>query len=262
MKKVSFKNGKGLTLRGYIYEPKSKNGIYETAIITLHGFPGSCESERVVKTAELLEKKGFLVLRFDFSGTNNSDGEFADKLMSNEVEDIKFSIDFLQNNFKFKKLILHGHSTGATDASLYAYRDNRIDKLVLSGCIDRLDTSVHLDFTDLQVKDFWTKGYVTYKKRPGVKKSWLHNKKLNKSFYDEFFKLDIQSAIKKYKKQLLVIHGSRDEDVPIKKAIALYNFANKPKKLVILKGADHKFAKKKWLNEFVKEVDKFAKNKN
>lgn len=259
MKKIHFKNGRGLTLRGYIHEPKSKTKVYDVAIITLHGFPGSCEGDRVTNTAKLLEKKGFLVLRFDFSGTNKSDGKFADKLMSREAEDIKYAIDYLEKNFDFNKLVLHGHSTGAIDAGLYAYKDNRIDKLILSGGVDRLDNSYNLDFSKLQIKEFLTKGYITYKKRPGENKSWLHNKKLKKAFYDEYFTLDLKSAIKKYKKPLLVMHGSKDVDVPLQKGKALYVSANKPKKMVIIEGADHKLTKKKWLNEFIKEVSKFAR---
>ncbi|MFA6073621.1 MAG: alpha/beta hydrolase [Candidatus Woesearchaeota archaeon] len=260
MRKISFKNKENLTLRGYIHEPKIKKEIYDTAFITLHGFPGSCESQNRIRIANGLEKKGILVLRFDFSCTNKSDGNFADKLMSKEVEDIKYAIDFLEKNFKFKQLILHGASTGSIDASLYAYRDKRINKLILSGGIDRLDECVQLDFSESQINDFLTKGYVTYSKRPGEKKNWLHKKKLNKAFYDEYFTLDIPSAIKKYKKPLLVIHGSHDLDVPLKKGKALYALANKPKRLHIIKNADHKLTKTKWMNEFLREAIKFVKD--
>ena len=150
MRAISFKNRKGLTLRGFIHEPKR----YDTAILTLHGFPGSCIGGRVEKTAKQLEKKGFLVMRFDFSCSNLSDGRFEDKLMSEEVKDIKYAIDYLKKNYKFKKLILHGHSTGSIDASLYAYKDKRINKLILSGATDRLDHSAHFDFSDTHTHFF------------------------------------------------------------------------------------------------------------
>lgn len=251
MKKIEFKNRKGLILRGFIHEPKR----YDTAILTLHGFPGTCTGDRIQKTARLLEKKGFLVMRFDFSGTNISDGKFEEKLMSEEVNEIRYAIDFLFKKYKFKRFILHGHSTGATDASLYAHKDKRINKLVLSGALERLDNASHFDFNDRQVREFWEKGHIRY----GKSRYWVSGKKLKRGFYDEFFRLDINKAMKRYRRPLLIIHGSEDKDVPLDRAKDLYKITNRPKKLVIIKDADHRFTKKAWLERFVDEVAKFAR---
>lgn len=256
IKKISFKSHKGIILRGFIHIPKS----YTTAILTLHGFPGTCMSERVTKTAKLLEKKGFLVMRFDFSGSKISDGKFEDKLMSTEVREIKCAIDFLKKNYKFKQLILHGHSTGSIEASLYAYKDERISKLILSGAVEDLKDAAHYDFTDMMVKDFWTKGYITYKSRKPGKKHWTDNKRLKKAFYDEFFTLDIPRSMKRYRRHLLIIHGDRDDAVPVKCAYNLFKLANKPKKLVIIKGADHNLLKKSHMHQFINVVVSFAKS--
>lgn len=250
-KKISFKNSKGQTLRGFINEPDRWNGV---AIISLHGFPGSCVGKRLTKTAELLRKKGFLVMRFDFSGTNISDGKFEDKLMSQEVKEIRDAVDFIKKVYDPRKIVLHGHSTGAIDASLYAHKDQRISKLILSGAVDRLDTAARYDFTDRNIRDFWTKGYITYT----WGKRWLKNKRLKKAFYDEFFTLDIPRAMKHYRRPLLVIHGSEDTAVPLKCARALYKYAHKPKKLVIIKGADHQYSRSKWMNEQVEAIARFS----
>lgn len=260
IKEISFKNQKGQVLRGFIHEPKK----YNTTILTLHGFPGSCTGRRVVETAKQLAKKGFLVMRFDFSGSNISEGKFEDKLMSQEVKEIKYAIDFLKKNYRFKRLVLHGHSTGSIDASLYAYKDKRINRLILSGATDRLDLSARFDFSDRQVWDFWTKGYITYKPRPGArkdeKKYWVTGKRLKKAFYDEFFTLDIPNAMKKFRRPVLIIHGEMDEGVPLQRAKELYKLCNKPKQLYIIKDADHRFTKRKWLKLFVKKTARFAKS--
>jgi uncharacterized protein len=202
-----------------------------------------------------LARKGFLVMRFDFSGTNISDGRFEDKLMSQEVADIKNAIDYLCKNYSFSRLVLHGHSTGAIDAALYAYKDKRIAKLILSGAIDRLDSAAHFDFSDMQVRDFWTKGYIKYKSPH----SWVNNKRLNKDFYDEYFKLDLPGAIHKYRRPLCIIHGEKDEGIPVERASDLYRIANRPKKIHIIKGADHRFSNRIWLESFVELAARFAK---
>lgn len=229
---VKFKNQKGQTLIGIVHEPKK----YDTAVVVCHGFPSNMTgtSNRVCRG---LTAQGYLCLRFDFSGSGKSEGRFEDKLMSQETKEIKYAIDHLQKNYKFSKLALLGGSTGAIDVALYAHKDKRISKLILSGMVYKLDEAVRYDFTDKMVHDFWTKGYIKYNK-PG---KWYHNKKLRKAFYDEFFKRDTLAAVKKYHGPLLIIHGGKDQAVPLENAKKLFKAANKPKKLAVIPGADHNY---------------------
>lgn len=253
IQKIQFKNGNGLRLRGFLSVPRK----YETAILFLHGFPGSCQGSTATRLLQMAAKMNYLLMVFSFSHSPPSDGKFEDKLMSKEVDDIKYAIDFLQKNYQYKQLVLAGISTGAIDASLYAYKDKRIDKLILMGAESDTKHSVHYDFTDQQVHDFWTKGYIIYD-RP---EHWVQGKKLKKAFYDEFFTLDIPKAIKKYRKPLLIIHGEKDEAVPLKEAQELFKLANKPKKLVIIKNADHRFSGKKEFGKVMKVVKEFVEKK-
>ena len=193
---------------------------------------------------------------FDHSGTVLSDGKFEDKLLSQEIKEIKYAIDFLEKNYPFKRLILIGHSTGAINAALYAHKDKRISKVVLSGGVAKLDESVHYDFSDKQVKEFWTKGYCKFT----YPDHWTLGKKLKKAYYDEFFKLNIPNALKKFKKPILIIHGEKDQTCrPWKDPIELFEIANKPKKMVIISKADHRLTvpgtHKKWVNHVTKFIN-------
>jgi len=80
---------------------------------------------------------------------------------------------------------------------------------------------------------------------------------LKKAFYDEFFTLDIPKAIQKYQKPLLLVHGEFDEAVPLKDAEELLKIANKPKQLVIIKGADHSFTQPMHFLKLMKVVGRF-----
>ena len=115
--------------------------------------------------------------------------------------------------------------------------------------------SVRYDFTDQQVHDFWTKGYITYN-QPG---KWYHRKRLKKAFYDEFFTLDIPKAIKKYKRPLLIIHGEHDEAVPLRDGEQLFAMANKPKKIAVIRESDHRFSKPLHFLKVVKIIHDFIK---
>lgn len=53
--------------------------------------------------------------------------------------------------------------------------------------------------------------------------------------------IDARDVIKRIKSPILIIHGDKDEIVPLEHAIKLYNHANQPKELKIIKGADHRF---------------------
>ncbi len=233
---VHFKNNRHQTLHGYIHKPKK----YDTAVLFLHGFPGTMQGT-AAHFLNIISKLGFLCLRFNFSGTDTSEGKFEHKLMSQEVKDIKSALDFLEKNYSFKKLILIGISTGAIDASLYACKDKRISKLILLSAVSDLKHAARYDFTDIQIQQFWKKGYISYNNP----QKWYHKKRLNKEFYDEFFTLNIPQAIKKYHKPLLIVHGSKDEAVPVMNAKELFQMAHHPKKLLIIRGADHRFSKKR-----------------
>ena len=253
-KAISFKNQKGTILRGFVNIPKK----YDTALIFCHGFPSSAIGTSGTRIGKTFEKLKYLTLRFSFSGTPPSDGKFQDKLMSQESREIKYAIDFLTQNYAFKKLILFGHSTGAIDLALYAYKDKRITKVILGGAVANLKKAVHYDFTDEQISSFNEKGQVIYN-HPD---KWFHNKHLNKTFYDEFFKLDIVKALKKLKRPLLIIHGEKDEIIPSKKdPREVYKAANQPKKLVIVKGADHSFSNEKHWKQVVKHIKSFMESK-
>lgn len=235
MQNISFKNKDNLTLRGFVFDPLFGSG--ETAVLFLHGFPGHC-SGTARRFCRMLSLFGYRAMGFDFSGSDTSDGKFSEKLMSKEVSDITYAIDFLSKNYSFKKLFLIGISTGAIDAALYAHADKRITGVVLLSGVADLKRGVHYDFTAQQIASFKKKGFIIYN-RPG---KWYHDKKLKKVFYDEFFVLDIRKALTKYRKPLLIIHGDKDEAIPLLEAKELYKLANEPKKMVVISGADHQFS--------------------
>lgn len=248
---VSFRNHQGLLLRGVVHEPK----YYDTAVVYLHGFPGDM-SGSAADFCSAFSGAGYLAFRFDFSGSGTSQGAFRKKRMSDEVRDTKAAIDFLSKQYRFRRLILVGISTGAIDAALYAHTDKRVSGLVLAAVVHRLDEAVHYDFSDRQAHDFWRKGYITYD-RPG---HWVHRKRLDKAFYDEYFKLDVPGAIKKYKRPLLIIHGENDEAIPLKEPRALYTIAHKPKRLVIIPGAGHTFRPLRRRKEAIQHMLRFMKS--
>lgn len=248
-KSVKFVNGKNLTLRGFVHEPLR----YNTAVIFLHGFPANCG--RLSAPARALSLLGNLVFRFNFSGTDTSEGTFEDKSFKDEASDIKYAIDYLAQNYNYDQLVLVGHSSGAIDAALYAHRDKRVDKVALLSGVSDLEKSVDVIFTQSQIKAFEEQGYIIYNQPD----KWYHRKRLNRRFYDDLFKLNIPESLRKYHKPLLVVHGGKDEVVPVSHAQEIYDLANKPKELMIVGGADHNYSKLRHGLQVIWKIQKFIK---
>jgi pimeloyl-ACP methyl ester carboxylesterase len=76
----------GYRLFGMLHRPRrSAHG----GILFCHGFTGHhIESHRLfVQAARFFQSEGFLVLRFDYRGSGNSEGEFSDGTPATHVED-------------------------------------------------------------------------------------------------------------------------------------------------------------------------------
>lgn len=202
-----------------------------------------------------LPELGYSTMTFDFSGVDRSEGDFSTKLMSKELQDIRAAIDYIEKHHHPKHIVLLGHSTGANDAALYAHTDERLSALILLAGVSKLDEATHYDFSDRMVKDFWEKGCVTYIGG----KDWFDGKTLHKAFYDEFFTLDIPAALQQWEKPTLIVHGEKDEAIPMNKdPLELYAMANNPKELAIIPHAGHKFEGDTW-PLMLEKVDEFLR---
>ena len=245
---ISFPNQQDHLLSGeYINNGK------DWAVIVAHGFPSSATGSTVTNLRNALGARLYNVLTFDFHGSGRSEGDFQQKLMSKEVDDLESAIDFLEEEKQIERVVLMGHSTGAIDVALYDPSDHRVAAKVLLGGVADLTTAVNYDFTPLQIKDFWEKGEIQYL-REG---EWYHEKKLNKAFYDEFFTLSIAKSLSEYYKPLLIAHGTEDFLNYKQEALPLYAMANEPREIFLQEGADHKFSNPAHFNNLVRRLEEF-----
>src|SRR4051812_34676828 len=73
--RVSF-TSKGLTLAGIIRVPEGvMAGDRRPAVIVLHGFGSRMTAENVLQPCALLERLGYVTMRFDMPGCGESEGE-------------------------------------------------------------------------------------------------------------------------------------------------------------------------------------------
>ncbi len=83
--RVSFSNRKGETLAGLLDKPA---GDVRAWALFAHCFTCSKNLKAATHLARALNARGIAVLRFDFTGLGQSEGEFGDTSFSSNVDDL------------------------------------------------------------------------------------------------------------------------------------------------------------------------------
>lgn len=95
--KVTFKNAKGLILSGVVEFPE--NNPPKAFAIFSHCFTCNKNLINVKYISEALSEKRIAVLRFDFAGLGDSQGNFAETDFSSNIDDLLHAAEFLTLNY-------------------------------------------------------------------------------------------------------------------------------------------------------------------
>lgn len=206
------------------------------AIILVHGFTGFKDNYLFVRFSREMCKAGFAVLRFNFYGTDSSEGEFTDTSIKEDISDIKAAIDFFEAQPIDKNRIgLVGHSMGGMVSILT--NNERVRSLVLWAP----SVNLYRDLSNVFGKDIVNE----IEKRGNAslpKEEWGYGWKVGKKFWDEIKEIgDVSERIKEVSVPLLIVQGDKDSIVPFSSSEKLYSLANKPKVLKKINGANHDF---------------------
>jgi len=217
-------------------------------IIFLPGFMSNIEGKKpqVIKKYAVKKKLGFLAV--EYSGHGKSSGKFTKGNISAWTNDIKNSIKKIvkKNNF-----ILIGSSMGAWIAlNQFKYFKNQIKGFLGIGSAPEFLTRL-----------MWNKFSKKIKKE--IIKKGIGNIKKNQYEYPITYQLikdgrknNILSKIIEARIKVTVIHGQKDEVVPVsfsKKVLGI--FKNAKKKLIVIKNGDHSLSKKYALKKIIKELN-------
>src|SRR5690554_2916396 len=98
----------GLTLSGLLETPANDVKAYA---IFAHCFTCGKDIAAASRIAGALVEKGIAVLRFDFTGLGNSDGDFSNTNFTSNLDDLRAVAEFLKENYYAPQLLI-GHSLG------------------------------------------------------------------------------------------------------------------------------------------------------
>ncbi len=248
-KKIFFPNVKNSKLCGILSNPTGSKS--SPIIILAHGFTTTKKSPGIATLAEKLNLLRISTLRFDFYGHGESEGKFEEITVSEGVDDVLSAVKFLKGE-GYKKIGLMGSSFGGICSTLAASKSKDLFVLALKSPVS--------DFVKVEEFDLSQKSISEWKKK-GVKPYNLERKLyLNYSFYEDIKNLNVYGAAKKIKIPTLIVHGDKDEIVPLKQSIELVK-AIETSKLVIIKGADHRYSEKKSFDAVINIISEFISEK-
>lgn len=245
-KSFTLTNTQNELIRGDLrYRESVKNS---PAVILCHGFTEFKDWGFFPLVAESLTEAGYVTITFNFSrngiGTDLDNlterDKFAQNTYSHELLDLDCVLTAIKSGKIGKGLINHermgflGHCRGGGLVLLQAARESAIQAVVTWSAISTVNR-----FNTEQIQDWQRTGYIELenlwtKNIPPVSLSLLKDIQENKE------QLDILHAAAILDKPTLIIHGDRDEIVPVEEAQKLYANLNAAiKELIIIEGANH-----------------------
>jgi putative redox protein len=177
---------------------------------------------------ELVDRR-IAMLRFDFTGLGESEGDFADTNFTSNLDDLVAAADFLRTRYRAPQILI-GHSLGGTAVIAAAKRipEARCVATIAAPC----GTEHTLAFVTRQVgtlrRDQATQ--IEVMGRPIRIKGQL---------LDDLNRHNLLRDIAELGLPLLVFHSPDDQVISIEHGRRIFDAATHPKSFIALDGADH-----------------------
>jgi len=227
---ISFKNADGKELKGVLELPLNETPT--NFAIFAHCFTCNKNFHAPTNISRTLASHGYGVLRFDFTGLGDSEGDFADTNFSGNVEDLVYAAKYLvHDNFSFKSI----------------YFSIRLSALFASKQLDSIKCMVTINApSNLTHVQSHFKSSMDEIKEQGYAEVKIGGRqfKIKEQFVKDLENNKDATALKEIRKALLILHSPQDTIVSIDHAEDLYKAAWHPKSFMSLDGADHMLSDK------------------
>lgn len=226
--KIEFPNSDGVTLVGTLETPPPSIERVGFALFA-HCFTCGKDIAAASRIARALAARGIAVLRFDFTGLGNSDGDFANTNFSSNVDDLLAAAAKLEADYEAPRLLI-GHSLGGAAVLVAAERLPSVRAVVTIAAPATANHIRHLlaDATDA----LETHGEAQVTVGP-------QRFRIKRQLLDDIDRYASPAHIRELGKALLIYHSPLDEIVDIDEAAKIYQAAIHPKSFISLDRADH-----------------------
>ena len=247
---ISSKRGYIMECSFYRIDPSKREPYIRPVVIYLHGNSSSRIEGK--KMAIYLLNKNIDLFVFDFPGCGKSEGEYI-SLGYHEKEDVRVVIDFVKKIEGVGEIGLWGRSMGAATALLYSYNDERVKaQCVDSPFSDFRELSIQLCKKEINIPEFIINTVLFFIKKTVRKK--------NDMDIDQLRPIDFVGISKT---PIFFIHAMKDEIIPYKHTINMYEKYAGVKSINIVEGNHNSPRPKHLINKVIKFFVKYLYgNKN
>jgi dipeptidyl aminopeptidase/acylaminoacyl peptidase len=216
----------GIDLAAAVHLPAK---VPAPVIVCSHGLVSSKQSPKFIAIGEEMSKAGFCVLRFDFSGCGDTPPRASLSLVEGRRRDLWAAVDFALNQpWSDGRIGLFGSSFGGFLSLLAAEENLKLIRAAVSWAAPFDMGAIHPDSADLR------------------ELLVVYGEDLTLGSPSNLAGLGQASRV-------LVIHGQMDEIVPWKDAVQIYERLKDPRKLFLMRTADHKVSEDSWRKLAIRE---------
>ena len=230
MQKIRFEfaNAAGQTLAGLLEAPDDESSIRAHALFA-HCFTCGKDIAAASRISRALAAEGIAVLRFDFTGLGNSDGDFANTNFSSNVDDLIGAAEALAAAGKAPQILI-GHSLGGAAVLAAAARIESVEAVVTIGAPATASHVEHLFAESRAEIESEGEAVVSLGGREFA---------IQRQFLDDLERYASTESLRELGAALLIFHSPRDTIVSIDEAARIYQAARHPKSFISLDQADH-----------------------
>lgn len=224
--RVEFEGSQGFDLAGRLELPDG--GVRAFALFA-HCFTCTKDVAAATRISRALTESGVAVLRFDFTGLGESDGDFANSNFSSNVADLTHAADFLRDRYRAPAILI-GHSLGGAAVLAVTSRIPEVRAVVTIGAPAGTEHILHLLAESRDTIEEDGQAEVRLADRPFT---------IRRQFLDDIADQPQEERIRTLGVPLLIMHAPGDHTVTIDNAQRIFVAARHPKSFISLDGADH-----------------------
>ncbi|TVP74261.1 MAG: OsmC family protein [Gemmatimonadales bacterium] len=230
---IRFEGAHGDTLSARVSRPPgaAAGGTVRAWALFAHCFTCSKDLKAAVNISRALVGQGFGVLRFDFTGLGESEGDFADTTFSSNIDDLLVAGRHMADAPELgAPAILVGHSLGGAAVLKAAGEMPSVKAVATIGAPFDPEHVKHL-FDDAK-DEIMEEGLARVRigGRPFT---------VRREFIEDLATHEVERAIGELGRPLMVFHSPIDNTVGVENAALIFQAARHPRSYVSLDTADH-----------------------
>lgn len=233
-------NGKRLTATVHYPSPLPERKQANLPVVVIcHGFTSNrIGVDRLfVKTAQELSSKGFVVLRFDYAGCGESEGNYGENCFEDLLDQTYAAVSYASqlDGVNSSQITLLGHSLGGAVAVHSAVRDPRVKHLILWSAVGRPFNDIVNIVGQEEYSNLYIKGYVDHL-----------GYSLTTKFLHSLKKFNPLEQLTHFSGDVLLVHGTEDQDISADYCTKFYRNTEIRSagscEIQLIKGANHTFS--------------------